>query len=92
MIYDFIGIIGVYFLIITYYLLQINKINSKSYKYSFINLIASILIIISLTNTFNLSSFIIEIFWMLISIIGIYYTYKESKIISDNNFDSEEHY
>ena len=68
---DFIGNIGVFLIILGYLLLQINKIKSNDIIYSLLNLIGAILILISLTDEFNLSAFIIEIFWVGISLIGI---------------------
>lgn len=68
---DEIGIIGVIFILISYVLLQSGKIDSKSVRYSFINLIGAVLILFSLFYSWNLASVIIEIFWILISLYGI---------------------
>lgn len=65
------GILGSFLLIITFLLLQLNKIKSDSMIYSLLNLIGSGLIIISLFFDWNLPSFIIEFFWSLISLLGI---------------------
>ena len=69
---DLLGNVGVVLLIIAYLLLQLDKLSSNSLAYSFLNLIGAILIIISLLVNFNLSAFIIEVFWVLISFVGIY--------------------
>ena len=69
---DFIGNVGVFLIILGYFLLQINRIKSNDFLYSFVNMIGAILIIISLIEDFNLSAFIIEIFWVGISLIGIF--------------------
>lgn len=69
---DIIGIIGVIIILLTYFLLQIEKISFKSFWYSFLNLIGSVLLLISLIFNWNLPSVIIEIFWMSISLFGIY--------------------
>ena len=71
LIVNIIGLLGVVIILLTYFLLQINKINSKGFIYSFANLIGSILIMISLYRFWNLSSFVIEIFWIVISIYGL---------------------
>ncbi|MBP7284177.1 MAG: hypothetical protein KBA66_21510 [Leptospiraceae bacterium] len=68
---DEVGIIGVIFILISYILLQLEKIDSKSITYSIINLIGAVLILFSLFYSWNLASVIIEIFWILISIFGI---------------------
>lgn len=69
--YDAIGIVGVGLVLISYLLLQIDRIEPKSVSYSLLNLVGAILILISLYFTFNLASFIIEIAWLLISAYGL---------------------
>lgn len=69
--YDLVGSIGVGIIIFTYILLQSGKIKSESLKYSVANAIGASLISFSLLFNFNLSAFIVEIFWLLISIYGI---------------------
>ncbi len=70
--YDFLGNIGAAFIIIMYFLLQMKKVTSDSYAYSMLNAVGAGLIILSLLADFNLSAFIIEFFWLLASIYGIY--------------------
>ena len=69
--YDFLGIIGVAMIIGSYLFLQLDRLKSSSLGYSLINGLGAVLILISLLFKFNLSAFIIEIFWILISVIGI---------------------
>lgn len=69
--YDFVGITGTSFIIATYVLLQIEKIRSESLLYSLLNAVGASLIIVSLIFNFNLSAFIVEFFWLLISLFGI---------------------
>ena len=68
---DFIGNIGVVLLMVAYLLLQLNKLR-MGLSYSILNALGASLIVISLLSNFNLSAFIIEVFWILISLIGIY--------------------
>ncbi len=70
-IHDVIGIIGVFFILVSYVLLQIEKIRAKSLSYSVINLVGAILILYSLFYNWNLASVIIEFFWIIISLFGI---------------------
>ena len=70
-IFVFLGIMGVGLIIIAYFLLQINRLSSQSLMFSLLNFFGSFLILLSLFDEWNLPSFIIEIFWMLISLIGI---------------------
>ena len=70
-IYDFAGNIGVTLMIVTYLLLQLDKIKSSNFYYSLLNVIGSALVILSLIDSFNLSAFIVEAFWLIISFVGI---------------------
>ena len=69
--YDLIGSIGVGVIILTYVLLQIEKVKSDSLIYSLLNASGASLIIVSLIYNFNFSAFIVEFFWVLISLYGI---------------------
>lgn len=69
---DLLGNAGVVLLIISYLMLQLDKLRSNGLAYSLLNLIGATLIIISLLVNFNLSAFVIEVFWVLISGVGIY--------------------
>lgn len=69
--YDIIGTIGVATIILTYVLLQIERIRSESLLYSILNGLGASLIVFSLLYSFNFSAFIVESLWVLISIYGI---------------------
>ncbi|MEM9950762.1 MAG: hypothetical protein AAF846_04125 [Chloroflexota bacterium] len=71
MIYNIIGTIGVALILITYFLLQTNRIQSDELRYSILNFLGSGMILISLFYEFNLPSFIVEVAWVLISLMGI---------------------
>lgn len=68
---DAVGIIGAALLMVAYLLLQINKLQSSGLAYSLLNAVGALLIVCSLLVNFNLAAFLIEVFWVLISIIGI---------------------
>lgn len=70
--FDFVGNIGVAIMIVTYLLLQLNRLDSNAPAYSLLNAFGAALVILSLSVNFNLSAFIMEVFWVLISLIGIY--------------------
>ena len=69
--HDILGNLGVTFIIGTYLLLQLGRMQSTSFTYSILNALGAFLIIISLMYDFNLSLFIIEVFWVGASLIGI---------------------
>lgn len=69
--YDIGGTIGVLLIVGTYFLLQTEKMQSRSLLFSLNNAVGAALILFSLCFEFNLSAFLIEFFWLLISIIGL---------------------
>ena len=77
---DVIGLIGVTLLIVTYGLLQLDKIDPKGFWYSFNNLLVAILVTVSLIYTPNLASIVIEIFWFLISLYGVVMFFKRKDL------------
>jgi len=78
-IYQIIGFIGMVFIVYAYFLLQLGTYDSKSLRFQYINLIGAVLLLISLFVHFNLGSFIIEVFWIIITLYGIYKNYTEKK-------------
>ncbi len=68
---DLVGNIGVVVLMITYLMLQLDKIKSSHLSYSVLNAVGASLIVASLIVNFNLSALLMEVFWVLISFIGI---------------------
>ena len=73
---DAIGISGVIVVVVTYFLLQSQKIDPRGFWYSFLNAFGSLLILYSLMYSWNLSSFVIEFVWILISLYGLWKWYK----------------
>ena len=69
--YDILGTVGVAIIVLTYVLLQLDRIRSHQLSYSLLNAAGALLILLSLYYSFNLPSFIVEFFWLLISLFGI---------------------
>jgi hypothetical protein len=69
--YDVVGIAGVAMIVGTYLALQLGRMASASLAYSVLNAVGATLIAISLLFEFNLSAFVIEVFWVAISLVGI---------------------
>ena len=69
---DLVGNIGVVILMVTYLLLQLDKLHSNDLAYSVLNAAGASLIVVSLLVDFNLSALVMEVFWVLISFVGIY--------------------
>ena len=70
--FDLAGFIGVLLIVVAYLLLQLEKLPSSSPRYSLLNAGGALLIIVSLIFAFNLSAFIMEAFWFLISLFGLW--------------------
>ncbi len=69
--YDLAGNVGVALMVVGYLLLQAEKIRSSDLSYSLMNAVGALLVLISLLYRFNLSAFLVEAFWLLISIYGL---------------------
>jgi hypothetical protein len=80
---DLIGNIGVVILIITFLMLQLNKLPSDGLAYSLLNAIGASLIVVSLLFDFNLSALLMEVFWVLISCVGIYRYFRLKALRSE---------
>jgi hypothetical protein len=85
--HDLLGIIGVVLILATYMLLQLEKLSATSFLYSATNGLGASLILVSLIYEFNLSAFIIEAFWLLISIYGIvrYFSRNRARLAAKQN-------
>lgn len=70
--FDLAGFMGVVLIIVAYLLLQLEKLPSSSPRYSLLNAIGALLIMVSLVFAFNFSAFLVEAFWFLISLLGLW--------------------
>jgi hypothetical protein len=77
--FDLAGFIGVLLIIVAYLLLQLDKLPSSSPNYSLLNATGALLIIVSLIFKFNLSAFVVEVFWLLISLFGLTRSLRSKK-------------
>ncbi len=67
---NIVGLIGVALVVASYFLLQIGRLRVEDLGYSATNAIASVLVLTSLAAHWNLSSAVIEGFWLVISLYG----------------------
>jgi hypothetical protein len=70
--YDFAGNIGVVLMVLAYLLIQAEKIRSRDLSYSLMNGFGALLVVVSLLYRFNLSAFLVESFWFVISVYGLF--------------------
>lgn len=69
--YDLAGNVGVLMMVIAYLLLQLDRLSSSSFTYLILNALGAVLVMLSLMFRFNLSAFLMEAFWLLISLFGL---------------------
>ena len=69
---DSIGMLGTLLVVLAYFLLQLERVQAKSLSYNLINLVGATCLLFSLCFTFNLASFVIELFWIAASLIGLW--------------------
>jgi predicted membrane protein len=69
--FDLVGNTGVALMVVAYMLLQLEKLSSSAVSYLLLNAAGAIMVMISLWFRFNLSAFLMEAFWLLISLFGL---------------------
>jgi len=69
---DVIGTCGTLIVVAAYFGTQTRLINSDDPIFPVLNLVGSLLISFSLAYNFNLASALMEVFWIAISLLGIY--------------------
>ena len=87
--HDLIGNLGVLLVLATYLLVQMGRMEMRHPAYSGSNAAGAVLILVSLAYDFNLSSFVIEIVWLLISLYGLVRWQREA-IRSRKNAEQNE--
>ena len=70
--YDVAGSLGVAMIVCAYLFLQLGRVASDSLRYLLANALGAGLILISLSVEFNFSAFLIEAFWLAISVFGMW--------------------
>lgn len=73
---DIVGMAGTSLVVGAFFLLQLNKVNPKGLLYNLMNLTGAIFLLFSLCINFNLASFVIELFWIAASLIGLWQYFK----------------
>lgn len=75
---DIIGMAGTSLVVGAFFLLQLNKVSPKGLLYNLMNLSGALFLLFSLCINFNLASFVIELFWIAASLIGLW-QYRKAK-------------
>ncbi len=69
--HDLLGFTGVLLILAVYLLLQMQRLQATGWLYSALNGVGAMLVLVSLTQEFNFSAFVLEIAWLLISLYGL---------------------
>ncbi|QQM14134.1 hypothetical protein pVco14_084 [Vibrio phage pVco-14] len=67
----FVGLVGMAMVVIAFYKTVDGKWDSQGEQFNVVNLCGAVLLLISLCINFNLGSFVIELFWIAISLKGL---------------------
>ena len=71
------GVVGVAAITATYFLLNVGRMSADYWIYPLINFLGAALIIWSLMIQWNLSAFLMETSWALISLFGVFKTFRK---------------
>lgn len=74
--YDWVGIAGTLAVLLAFFLLQAGRLSGTGIVYQLLNLLGAGGVLISLLGQFNVSVFLLEAAWMLISGYGIWRTLR----------------
>ena len=69
--YDYLGSLGAALIIFSYLWLQLGQFSGQDITFSVLNILGAMFILTSLSFNFNFSAAIIEIFWLIISLLGL---------------------
>src|SRR3954464_1706740 len=70
-IYDLAGFAGAAIIVVAYFAVQQRWLNALDWRFPAANVLGSLLILVSLWFEWNFPSVVIEIFWALISLVGL---------------------
>ena len=69
--YDLVGLGGTLAILVAFFLLQSRRLSGTGIVYQLLNLFGAAAVIVSLLGTFNLSVFLLESAWVVVSAYGI---------------------
>jgi hypothetical protein len=69
--HDAVGIVGVALILYAYLMLQLDRMEEDELRFSLLNAVGALALVVSLSQDFNLSAMVMEAAWLVISLIGI---------------------
>lgn len=76
--HDLLGNAGCLCIIGSYFWLQIGRTTGQTRAYSLVNAAGAAAILVSLYHDFNLSAVLVEVFWLMISLLGVVMSYRKT--------------
>ena len=77
--YDVIGLVGVGLIVVAYILLQAGRVDARNPWFSVVNAVGSGLVLVSLWFEFNLAAAVVEGFWLVVSLYGLWRSLSGSR-------------
>jgi hypothetical protein len=78
-----IGIVGVVLILVAYYYLSVGSWIADSMKFQFLNFMGAWMLLYSLIFYWNTASVVIEVVWIMISMVGMYRAMKLKKMSAE---------
>src|SRR3954452_2595092 len=69
--YELAGFAGATIIVVAYFAVTLGRLNALDWRFPAANVLGSLLILVSLWFEWNFPSVVIEIFWALISLVGL---------------------
>jgi hypothetical protein len=69
--YNVAGVVGAVLVILVYFATQQRWLSAEDWRFPFANLLGAGFILVSLMADWNLAAFVVEVFWVLISLYGL---------------------
>ena len=70
--YDIVGVAGTLMILVAFFLLQAGRMSGNGIVYQVLNLVGAAAILVTLLGSFNLSVFLLESAWVLVSAYGLW--------------------
>lgn len=78
--YDWVGMAGTLMVLGAFLLLQSGRLSGTGFLYQMLNLFGAAGVLVSLLGTFNVSVFLLELTWVLISGYGMVRSFKSRRL------------
>jgi hypothetical protein len=87
--HEWAGLIGVFLVLLAFFLLQARKLHGNGHVYQVMNALGALGVMLSLVfGPFNLAAFLLEAAWFLISIYGIVFGVRARRVQRDSDKDA----